>query len=349
MTSPAFVVFVFKINFDQDSCFSFSSFSNLHPHPPQKRNSPTMSKKPRFGQLVIGPPGSGKTTYCHEIALLIQHVFNRKVVIVNLDPANECLPYSPGIDVQELVSVEDVMEVEELGPNGAMVFAIEQLERDKDWLFSKISSFSDEHFFIFDCPGQIELYSHHQSFQHICEALIKEFDFRLATVQLIDSYYCSDPSTFISVVLASLSTMLRLGLPHTNVLSKVDLIQKMGKLDFDLSFYTEVASLEYLVDRLEGNPFGKKLAKLSKAICEVIDDFSLVSFVPISIMERETLYHLVKKIDKTIGYSLSDLEERKVRQTANLTPSEAEFDYSLLCNLQEKYITNSTNEDLDTL
>lgn len=121
---------------------------------------------------------------------------------------------------------------------------------------------------------------------------------------------------------------------------------------------------------LQENPFGKKLAKLSKAICEVIDDFSLVSFVPISIMvsgnphlpwggyvsltvfsfqERETLYHLVKKIDKTIGYSLSDLEERKVRQTANVTPSVAEFDYSLLCNLQEKYVTNSTDEDLNTL
>lgn len=111
-----------------------------------------------------------------------------------------------------------------------MVFAIEQLERDRKWLFSKISSFSDEHFFIFDCPGQIELYSHHQSFQRICEALIKEFDFRLATVQLIDSYYCSDPSTFISVVLASLSTMLRLGLPHINVLRRSILFKKWASL-----------------------------------------------------------------------------------------------------------------------
>lgn len=303
-----------------------------------------MSKKPRFGQLIIGPPGSGKTTYCSEIAQLLQHVFNRKVVIVNLDPANEYLPYTPDIDVQELVNVEDVMEVEELGPNGALVFCIEQLERDVDWLFSKISSFSDEYYFLFDCPGQIELYSHHQSFQHICESLIKQFDFRLASVQLIDSYYCSDASTFISVVLASLSTMLRLGLPHVNVLSKVDLIEKMGKLDFDLSFYTEVSNLNYLADRLESNPFGQKLSKLSKAICEIVEDYSLVSFVPVSVKERETLYHLVKKIDRTIGYSLSDLEERNVRQSAKVTTSGPDIDYSLICNLQEKYANDTTDD-----
>jgi hypothetical protein len=47
---------------------------------------------------------------------------------------------------------------------------------------------------------------------------------------LIDSYYCSVPSTYISAVLLSLSTMLHLELPHINVLSKIDLVEKYGKL-----------------------------------------------------------------------------------------------------------------------
>lgn len=43
---------------------------------------------PRFGQLVIGPPGSGKTTYCFAIKEYYQY-FGRKTILINLDPANE--------------------------------------------------------------------------------------------------------------------------------------------------------------------------------------------------------------------------------------------------------------------
>ena len=41
-----------------------------------------------FGQLVIGPPGSGKTTYCQAIKEYYEY-FGRQTVLVNLDPAND--------------------------------------------------------------------------------------------------------------------------------------------------------------------------------------------------------------------------------------------------------------------
>ena len=37
----------------------------------------------RFGQVVLGPPGSGKTTYCLAIASLLREL-GREVVIINL-------------------------------------------------------------------------------------------------------------------------------------------------------------------------------------------------------------------------------------------------------------------------
>lgn len=131
------------------------------------------------------------------------------------------------------------------------MFAMEQLERDVEWLISKIAALKDTHYFIFDCPGQIELYTHHKSFQSISEILMKRFDFRFSAVHLVDSYYCSDPAMFISVVLTALSAMLRIALPHVNVLSKVDLIERMGKLDFNLQYYTEVMDMGFLVERLQ--------------------------------------------------------------------------------------------------
>lgn len=37
-----------------------------------------------YGQFVIGPPGSGKTTYCKKMSKLLEKDFGRKVAIVNL-------------------------------------------------------------------------------------------------------------------------------------------------------------------------------------------------------------------------------------------------------------------------
>lgn len=63
---------------------------------------------------------------------------------------------------------------------------------------------------------------------------------RLAAVHLVDAHLCSDPAKYISALLLSLSTMLHLELPHVNLLSKIDLIEQYGKLQFNLDFYTEV-------------------------------------------------------------------------------------------------------------
>lgn len=70
-----------------------------------------------FGQVVVGPPGSGKTTYCNAASQLLA-ALGRKVAIVNLDPANDIPPYTPSVDVAELVSLENVMRELQLGPNG---------------------------------------------------------------------------------------------------------------------------------------------------------------------------------------------------------------------------------------
>uniref|UniRef100_A0A8D2JFH8 GPN-loop GTPase 2 n=1 Tax=Varanus komodoensis TaxID=61221 RepID=A0A8D2JFH8_VARKO len=48
-----------------------------------------------FGQAVIGPPGSGKTTYCLGMQQFLSAI-GRKVAVVNLDPANEGIPYPSG-------------------------------------------------------------------------------------------------------------------------------------------------------------------------------------------------------------------------------------------------------------
>ncbi len=42
-----------------------------------------------------------------------------------------------------------------------------------------------------------------------------------------------------------------------NILSKADLIEKYGKLDFNIDFYTDVLDLTYLLDTIIDDPFTK--------------------------------------------------------------------------------------------
>ena len=45
--------------------------------------------------------------------------------------------------------------------------------------------------------------------------------------------------------------MLQIEMPHINILSKVDLMEQYGKLDFNIDFYTEVLDLHQLLDTFE--------------------------------------------------------------------------------------------------
>jgi hypothetical protein len=56
------------------------------------------------------------------------------VHIVNLDPAAESFAYTPEVDVRELVTADDVMEMMDLGPNGALVYCMEYLLENLSWL-----------------------------------------------------------------------------------------------------------------------------------------------------------------------------------------------------------------------
>jgi len=229
--------------------------------------------------------------------------------VINLDPANDILPYECAIDISELITVQDVMEEFNLGPNGALMYCIEYLEKNLDWLKERIDKIND-HYLIFDCPGQVELYTHHLGMKKIISQMQK-WDFRLAAVHLVDSHYCADPFKFISILMMSLQTMLKLELPHINILSKMDMIEKFGKLAFGLEFYTDVMDLNYLLDLLNEGVFGNKYVGLNKAICELVEEFGLVHFHPLYIEDKESVYEVIKATDKANGYFYGHIEPKE--------------------------------------
>ncbi|CAM8945731.1 unnamed protein product [Rhodiola kirilowii] len=264
-----------------------------------------------FGQVVIGPPGSGKTTYCNGMSQFLS-LIGRKVAVVNLDPANDSLPYECAINIEDLIKLSDVMTEHSLGPNGGLVYCMDYLEKNIDWLENKLKPLLKDYYILFDFPGQVELFFLHSSAKSVIMKLIKKLNLRLVAVHLVDAHLCSDPSKYVSALLLSLSTMLHMELPHINVLSKIDLIENYGKLAFNLDFYTDVQDLSYLQYHLDQDPRSAKYRKLTKELCEVIEDYSLVDFTTLDIQDKESVGNLVKQIDKCNGYIFAGIEESAV-------------------------------------
>ena len=258
-----------------------------------------------FGEFVVGPPGSGKTTYCLGMREFLG-ALGRPVAIVNLDPANESA--LADVDIRELIVVDDVMERLDLGPNGALLYCMEFLEQHLDWLRERLEQRS-ERFFLFDCPGQVELYTHHESVRNILLAITQDWQFRMCTVLLVDSHYCNDLGKFISVLLTSLSTMLNLEMPHVNILSKIDLVESFGRLRFNLDFYTEVLDLSYLLDALDDDPASARYRKLNAAIIELIEDFSLVHFHTLDVRDKASMAAVMGAVDKAVGFIIPSKDE----------------------------------------
>ncbi|KAJ3000032.1 hypothetical protein HDV02_000984 [Globomyces sp. JEL0801] len=255
-----------------------------------------------FGQLVIGPPGCGKTTYCHGISQFYTAI-ERDHAIINLDPANDGIPYKPDIDISDLITLSDVMEEFSLGPNGGLIYCLEYLETNLDWLLEQLVKLKGK-YLIFDLPGQVELFTNHMSLRNIILKL-QSLDYRLCVIHLLDSHYCVDPSKYLSMLMVSLKSMLLLESPHVNVLSKIDLIESYGELEY----YTQVQDLSFILDRLNQDTFTKKYQKLNASLCELVEDFGLVGFSTLCIQDKDSVLNLVRIIDKANGYIYGGLEE----------------------------------------
>jgi hypothetical protein len=268
-----------------------------------------------FAQLVIGPPGSGKTTYCAGMQQFLGQL-GRTVSVVNLDPGNEGgadLPYVCALNITDLVSLETVMDELELGPNGGMIYCLEHLEKNLEWFEANLNALpgSDaSKYVVLDMPGQVELFTHHGSLERIVRAM-QNWGWGVVAVNLVDANYCAVSSSFISAALLSLSTMLALELPHINVLSKVDQLTSGGgggmgvPLPHEMELYTDGIGLHRLVDTMEGPLVDDKYRALQEGICDLVEEFGLVSFVPLNIEDKAAVARLVQLLDKAVGYAPS--------------------------------------------
>ncbi|XP_034934527.1 GPN-loop GTPase 3 [Chelonus insularis] len=250
----------------------------------------------RYGQLVMGPAGSGKSTYC---SIIQKHAAdqNKVINVVNLDPAAEYFDYNLLVDIRELIQLDDAMEELKFGPNGGLVFCMEYLLENSSWLEEQLGDIDDD-YIIFDCPGQIELYTHMTVIRQLIK-MLENMNFRLCGIFLVDSQFMVDASKFLSGTMAALSVMINLELPHINILSKIDSLSKSARKQLDK--YIEPDS-ELLLADLQNDPWNEKYRNLTEALGRLIESYSLVRFYPLNIKDEESITNIKVIIDNTIQF-----------------------------------------------
>lgn len=104
--------------------------------------------------------------------------------------------------------------------------------------------------------------------------------------------------------------MLQLDLPHINVLTKIDKLSSYEPLLFNLDYYTEVQNLSYLLPALvkELPRLSSKFEGLNKAIIELVEEFSLVSFETLVVEDKRSMMTLLQVIDRAGGYAFGSAE-----------------------------------------
>ncbi|XP_071482232.1 GPN-loop GTPase 3-like [Diadema antillarum] len=258
---------------------------------------------PRYAQIVMGPAGSGKSTYCSNVQKHCETI-GRQAHVVNLDPAAEFFDYQPVADIRELIEVGDVMEDESLrlGPNGGLIFCMEYFAQNFDWLQEQLGEV-DGDYIIIDCPGQIELYTHIPVMRQLVDTL-RSWDFRICGVFLIDAQFMVDTAKFFSGMLSALSTMVNLEIPHINIMSKMDLLNAASKKNIERFLDPDPKELV-----MEEEHMSEKFQKLNMSIANLIDDYSLVRFMPLDPSEEDSMSDILFSIDSNLQFD----EDQDVR------------------------------------
>lgn len=254
---------------------------------------------------------------------------------MNLDPAAENFSYQSIVDIRDLIQLDDAMSDEELhfGPNGGLVFCLEYLMQNKEWLHDQLCGGGesdaegtegigdpDDDYILFDMPGQIELYTHLNTGKELAR-MLESWNFHVCSVFLLDSQFMVDGPKFLSGSLAALSVMVNLELPHVNILNKMDLLNKGAKSQIEK--YLEPDSIALLAETSDDSAWGRRYKKLSEAIGRIVEDFSLVKFYPLNINSEENISDILLMIDSAIQYG----EDGDVRTKDFECPDENDENY----------------------
>lgn len=238
----------------------------------------------------IGTAGSGKSTLTHVFKQWMNQCGN-DAVTVNLDPGAENLPYVPDIDIRDWISLKEIMDSYELGPNGAQIACADMIALNTDDIKKSIESFKTDYILI-DTPGQLELFVFREAGKFIVKFLNPN---RSIVAYLLDPALAKTASGFVSQLLLSINTSFRLGLPQVNILSKADILSD-EELEIIKRWSNSPEELEDSINKENASVHREMSEKISNIIKEFQDEIKLYPTGKENLQGIEDLYSAIQLI-----------------------------------------------------
>ncbi|CAL8122312.1 unnamed protein product [Orchesella dallaii] len=247
--------------------------------------------------IMVGMAASGKTSLTQRITSELMRK-GTPPYIINLDPACLDPPYPVNIDIRDVVKYKKVMEVYNLGPNGAIVTSLNLFATKFDEVINIIKQKRKTHqYVLIDTPGQIEVFMWSASGSIITESLAALFP--TVMIYVTDLISNVNPITFISNMTYACSMLYKSKLPLIVTLNKCDAIDptfaKEWITDFD-AFDSALQSREEYTSNLASSlalGLEEFYNKIEHVVVSAYDGFGMDDFhnaVQKSVNEYETVY-----------------------------------------------------------
>lgn len=176
------------------------------------------------GVVFVGPAGVGKTSLWKAFASFLEDIKGFLVRRVSLDPGSEAINYAIDYNVTSDISSRQLMQDQNLGPNGAILEASRQLCLRQEEILTKTLPPADESidYILIDTPGQLDsfvLQPFGAQFLNNMNSVLP-----LSAIYLYDAVAMQDPVNIPAQLFLNAAASFQFDFEVTTVLNKTDLV-----------------------------------------------------------------------------------------------------------------------------
>lgn len=177
----------------------------------------------------------------------------------------------------------------------------------------------------------------------VMKQLVYYFDkwhYRMCCVYLLDSVFVTDATKFASGILCCLSGMIQLELPHINVLTKIDLLDKKDANNVSKLCDPDLQSLQNQMEQESKEDDNDKHKLLTCSIAQLLKSFNMVSFLPYSKNDVDSIEMVLSHVDHCIQFG----EDQEPQDPSTWDGNQQDDQQEFLFNKQKEHL--SQNKDI---